>query len=102
MSNETIPVTITILDKEYKIACPIDEHDSLVASASHVHENMKKIRDGGKAIGAERVAVMAAINIAHELHNLKKSDQPTIDPDILARIEALQQTVDTALKSSAT
>ncbi len=94
--SEIIPVTVRILEKEYKISCPAGEHESLVASAKHVHDNMKKIRDGGKALGAERIAVMAAINIAHELVNANNK----IDPDISARLDMLQQSVDTALNSS--
>lgn len=96
MSDEIIPVKVRILEKEYKISCPAGEHESLVASAKHVHDSMQKIRDGGKALGAERIAVMAAINIAHELVNSNNN----IDPDISARLDMLQQSVDTALNSS--
>ncbi len=98
-NNETIPVTVRILEKEYKISCPVGEHESLVASAKHVHDSMQKIRDGGKALGAERIAVMAAINIAHELFNTKDSVQH-IDADITSRIDALQKSIDAVIKPS--
>jgi len=95
MSNDTIPVSINIMEKEYKISCPAGEHESLVMSAQHVNDSMQKIRAGGKALGAERIAVMAAINIAHELHNTSSE----VDADTVSRIDSLQQSVDAALKS---
>lgn len=85
------------MEKEYKISCPEGEHASLLASAQHVNESMKKIREGGKALGAERIAVMAAINIAHEL--IIKQNSSSIDVNLLARIETLQKTVDEALNT---
>jgi cell division protein ZapA len=61
------PVNVTILGKEYQIACPEDEKEALLASARMVHQNMEKIRQTGKVVGVDRIAVMAALNIAHEL-----------------------------------
>ncbi len=97
MSNNSIPVTVRIADKEYKISCPEGEHEALMSSARRVNEDMKKIRESGKALGAERIAVMAALNIANELFNAEKAQ--AIDPDISARLDALQQSVDTALNT---
>jgi len=97
MSNNSIPVTVRIADKEYKISCPEGEHEALMSSARRVNEDMKKIRESGKALGAERIAVMAALNIANELFNVEGAK--TIDPDISARLDALQQSVDTALNT---
>ncbi|MCF6189252.1 MAG: cell division protein ZapA [Cocleimonas sp.] len=97
MSNNSIPVTVRIADKEYKISCPEGEHEALMSSARRVNEDMKKIRESGKALGAERIAVMAALNIASELFNVEGAQ--TIDPDISARLDALQQSVDTALNT---
>ena len=98
MSNSTIPVTVRILEKEYKISCPEGEHESLLASARNVNENMKKVREGGKALSADRVAVMAAINIAHDL--AKAESSPKVDPAISARIDALQESIDAVLKDA--
>lgn len=98
MSDNSIPVTVKIAGKEYKISCPEGEHESLVASALRVSQDMKKIREGGKALGAERIAVMAALNIASELLNVEgisKSDQS----DISGRLDTLQESIDTALAS---
>ncbi len=96
MSNNTVPVTVRIADKEYKISCPEGEHEALMSSARRVSEDMKKIREGGKALGAERIAVMAALNIANELFNEKET---STDPDVSARLDALQQSVDAALNT---
>jgi len=95
MSKDTIPVTIQILEKEYKISCPQGEHDSLLASARNVNDNMMKVREGGKALSADRVAVMAAINIAHEL--VKNKEKPNIDEGFIARIDAMQESIDSVL-----
>ncbi|MCQ3828776.1 cell division protein ZapA [Microbulbifer elongatus] len=64
-------VAVTILDKEYRVACAEDEQAGLQASAKLLNERMAKIRNGGTVIGAERIAVMAALNIAHELIQAK-------------------------------
>jgi cell division protein ZapA len=61
------PVSVNILGKEYQIACPEEEKEALIASARMVHENMEKIRGSGKVVGIDRIAVMAALNLAHEL-----------------------------------
>lgn len=99
MSNDTIPVTVRIMEKEYKISCPEGEHEALIASAKHVDESMQRIREGGKALGAERIAVMAAINIAHELMN---ADSPSNEDtsEISARIDKLQTLVDSYIGSN--
>jgi len=90
-SNEIIPVTIRILEKEYKISCPRGEHESLLVSAKKVNENMEKVREGGKALSADRVAVMAAINIAHDL--VKTDEKVNIDNSYLNRIDAMQNSI---------
>jgi cell division protein ZapA len=98
MSDEIIPVTVRILEKEYKISCPAGEHESLISSAQHVHKSMQKIRDSGKVLGAERIAVMAAINIAHELFGASK--EQTANSDVTAQLDSLQQSVDAILKTA--
>ncbi len=95
-SNEMIPVTVRIMGKEYKILCPESEHESLIASAKHVNKNMQLIRDGGKALGAERIAVMAAVNIAHELINASKTADENPN-EIATRLNKLQKLVDSHL-----
>lgn len=66
MSQNKI-VTVHILDKEYCIACPDDERSNLESAARYLDGKMREIRSGGKVIGSDRIAVMAGLNITHEL-----------------------------------
>lgn len=95
-NDETIPVTIRILEKEYKISCPQGEHESLLISAKTVNDNMEKVRESGKALSADRVAVMAAINIAHDLAKINQSSNATAD--LLNRIDAMQYSIQETLE----
>ena len=58
---------VTILDRQYRVACPDDERESLMASVAYLDQKMREIKSAGKIAGADRIAVMAALNIAHEL-----------------------------------
>ncbi len=73
MSKDIEMVTVNILDRPYQVACPHDEREALEASAKHLDNQMRTIRSKGKVIGLERIAVMAALNITHDM--LQKSDQ---------------------------
>ncbi len=68
------PVSVTISGKEYQIACPEEEKTSLIASAKMLNDNMEKIRATGKVVGLDRVAVMAALNIANDLIKLQNAE----------------------------
>lgn len=57
---------VQILDKDYLIACPESERQALTQSAGYLDSKMREIRASGKIHGLERIAVMAALNIAHE------------------------------------
>lgn len=65
-------VTVTILDKDYQVACPEEQEAELIVSAKYLDKQMRGIRESGKVIGLERIAVMAALNISYEL--LQASD----------------------------
>jgi len=66
MDSEAKPVSVQILDKEYVVACRENERESLFAAVEFLNRKMRELRDGGKVIGSERIAVMSALNIAHE------------------------------------
>jgi len=66
MSNEASYLDITLLGKEYRVACPPDERDALLAAVAYVDEKMHDIAEKTKSNISERIAVMAALNIAHE------------------------------------
>ncbi len=96
MSTEAKPMRVNILDKEYLVACPEGEREALFASAELLTQKMKEIRDSGKIVGADRIAVMAALNMAHELleHKTLKDEY---QHSISKRIRALQDKIDLAL-----
>ncbi len=60
-------IEISILGRSYKVACARDEESALIAAADYLDEKMREIRDSGKVIGAERIAIMAGLNLAHDL-----------------------------------
>ena len=66
MSDDREVLTLRILDKEYRISCPSEERESLVAAAHELNERMQHMRGSAKVLGAERMAVMAALNVIHE------------------------------------
>lgn len=98
MSNNTTPVSVRILDKDYRISCPTDEQDGLIKASIHLNEKMNQIKSNGKLIGNERVAVMAALNIAYELLQLKENSDTVQDcSTINQQIQQLQDKVEHAL-----
>ena len=90
-------VSVRILDKDYFVACPTEERSDLLDSAAYLNTRMKEIRDTGKVVGADRIAVMAALNIANELLRLRDRDHGT-QSEIGTRVRALRERVETALQ----
>ncbi|SDK01492.1 cell division protein ZapA [Microbulbifer yueqingensis] len=81
-------VTVTILDKEYRVACTDEERAELQASARLLNERMSRIRASGSVIGLERIAVMAALNIAHELIQAKAElTRVPLEQEMLDRLQ---------------
>lgn len=64
---ETLPITVKILDKEYRVACPEDERHALMAAASFLDRRMRELRESGRVVGLDRIAVIAGLNLANEL-----------------------------------
>lgn len=68
MSDDKVKtLDITILDRELRVACPEDERAELLDAVAYLDKKMREIRDTGKVASVERIAIMAALNIAHEL-----------------------------------
>ncbi len=90
-------VTVKILDKDYKVACPANQEAELLVSAKYLDKQMRGIRDSGKVIGLERIAVMAALNISHEL--LRASEEPEMVelPPSVESVHRLSLKLDDAL-----
>jgi cell division protein ZapA len=87
-----IPVSVHILDKEYQVACAEDERDGLLHAADFVNRRMKEIRDRGNVIGTDRIAVVTALNVAHELLQLK-----ALESSVSERVRKLQENLTAAL-----
>ena len=87
---------VSILDKEYQVACPEDERAALTRAAADLDKRMRSIRSSGAIIGLERIAVMAALNLCHELQQAGRN-APDGDVETLDRIS---KKLDEALQSN--
>jgi cell division protein ZapA len=95
--SRTPTVTVEILDKEYQVACPPDQEVELLAAARHLDQQMRDIRAAGKVIGLERVAIMAALNLSHEVLSLQGGRAPRQLDDHEDRLKTLTSKLDEAL-----
>lgn len=84
------------MDKDYRVSCPDGEEETLRASADFLNDKLKDIRDRGSIIGSERIAIMAALNLAHELLNSQEYESGF--NDLESRVGNLQKKIDIALR----
>ena len=96
MSAEPVPVLIQILDKDYTVACPPEEREGLLESAQLLNQRMREVRDSGKVMGAERMAVMTALNVIHEFTRERLERERTAS-ETEAAIRALEDKVANAM-----
>ncbi|HSC48280.1 MAG TPA: cell division protein ZapA [Gammaproteobacteria bacterium] len=96
MSEELPRVTVRLLDKEYQVACPEDERAALLESAELLNRKMREIRDSGKLVGLDRIAVMAALNLSHEMLQGRTASS-SADDRFLGRIRVLNDMIAGAL-----
>ena len=96
---ESKAINIRVLDKEYQVACPVDEEAALHDSARLLDEKMREVRDTRTMVGADRVAVMAALNLAHDLLQLQ-SGVGGGGPDVNNKLRSLQNKVEAAITRS--
>jgi cell division protein ZapA len=89
-------VSVRIMDKEYVVACPYDERSALLDAAEFLNARMREIRDTGKVVGLDRIAVMAALNLAHEILKGKERESK-LDSGVGHRVRALRERVEGAL-----
>ncbi len=100
MTEQPIGVDIKILDKDYRIACPAEEQNELLVSARFLDSRMREIRQTGRVIGTDRIAVLAALNIVHELLQVQNG-QPGLDSDLARRLARLEERIGEALSAEA-
>lgn len=99
MSDNLAEVTVRILDKEYHVACPVDERTNLLDAASHLDRQMRQIRDSGKVVGLDRIAVMAALNMSNDLLQ-SKDREASIDSTLSTRLKALGDRAESVLSEA--
>jgi cell division protein ZapA len=92
------PLSVRILEKEYFVACPPEERSALLDSAELLNGRMKEIRDSGKIVGLDRIAVMAALNLAHEVIKLRARDTGA-EQETTHRLRHLRERVEAALEN---
>lgn len=89
MSSEISTLEVFILDKSYRINCPESEQENLRSAAQYLDRKMREIRGGSKVIGLERVAVIAALNITHEMQTASRQvSSQSSNQDELAKLIA--------------
>jgi len=97
-ANDVLQIPVCILDKEYLIACPESERTGLLESARLLNEKMRDIRNTGKVIGSERIAVLAALNLTHELLQQRHGNSLQAQ-DVDQRLHRLQERIAGVLDS---
>jgi cell division protein ZapA len=98
MTDRTVRVSVRILEKEYQVACPVEERSALLDAAELLNGKMREIRDGGNVMGLDRIAVMAALNLANELLSVRNRDTSS-ESGMAGKIRQLRERVETALNS---
>ena len=99
MNDMYAHVSVRILEKEYQVACPASERTELLDSAEVLNERMREIRDSGKVVGLDRIAVMAALNMANELLRSKSRDEE-LDGSVGDRLRLLSDRLESVLGTS--
>lgn len=89
-------ICVRILEKELRIACPPNQESALRDAAQYLDSQMRKIRQTGRVIGLDRIAMMAALNITNELLTMRNRLSPA-EENFLERIKELQDKIDTVL-----
>src|SRR5690242_8064392 len=87
---------VSIMGRDFRINCPDDEREELLKAVTYLDKKMREIRDSGKVIGSERVAIMAALNITHELLIERGRDRFDTE-EFRRRIDRMQAMLETVL-----
>ena len=96
MSADPKGLQINIMGREFRVACPENEQDGLLQAVEYLNKKMHEIRDHGKVVGLERIAIMAALNIAHELLSIKVGGGFDI-AEVKRRMTSMETILDQAL-----
>ena len=99
MTTSNAQVSVRILDKEYQVACASEERTDLLDSAEILNSKMLEIRDSGRVVGLDRIAVMAALNMANDLLHAQARDR-LIEGDLSGRLKNISDRVENVLGTS--
>ena len=95
--NKAKGVDVNIMGRDFTVSCTDEERPGLINAVNFLDKKMRDIRDSGKIIGVERIAIMAALNLSHELLNAKSGNVDV--GDIKRRISQMQDQIDGACAS---
>lgn len=95
--SESKAVDVNIMGREFTVSCTDDERPGLINAVNFLDKKMRDIRDSGKIIGVERIAIMTALNLSHELLNSKSGNVDI--GDLKRRITQMQDDIDKACES---
>ena len=98
-ASEPARVSVRILEKEYFVACPYEERSALLDSAEFLNARMREIRDSGKVVGLDRIAVMVALNLVNELMQLREREAK-LESELAGRVRSMRERVETTLEKS--
>ena len=98
--SDTKSLQITIMGRDFRVACAEHEQAGLLQAVDYLNKKMLEIRDSGKVIGLERIAIMAALNISHELLTTKVGGGFDMG-DLKRRIGRIESVIDQALSEQA-
>ena len=96
--STTKPIDVTIMGREFTVSCTDDEREGLLNAVGYLDKKMHDIRDAGKVVGLDRIAIMAALNLSHELLNTKSGDVDI--GDYKRRISVMQKRIDEAMAAT--
>jgi len=97
--SDAQPINISILDKDYKIACPPGEQSALLESARFLDSKMRELRDSGKIMGSERIAVITALNMANDLLRVSNLDK-ALGEELPPRLKNLENKISRVLEKA--
>ena len=92
-------MNVSILGREFRVGCSEGEEKQLLATVEYLNRKMKEVRDTGKVVGNERIAIMAALNIAHELLARRPGDSAIDGAAFRRRIATMQETLASVLST---
>jgi cell division protein ZapA len=96
MSDKVNTLDVSILDREFRVTCPDEERAELLDAVDYLDKKMREIRDAGKIASVERIAIMAALNIAHELLTMRLGSGFDM-ADFKRRMNSMQASIDAVL-----